>query len=126
MGNIFGNIRAKKQDKQTQKLYDNVTKSLQAQAEAQENATTSYPLNDVPLQEEHPIGSLLLLRGAGPALAQGLEFAGKLMPSTGIKIASPLIQKASPYVSKVSPTIGKIMSNPEVVAPYADAALLSY
>ena len=78
MGNILSNIRAKQQDKQTQKLYDNVTKSLQAQAEAQENATTSYPLNDLPLQIDHSIPSAFIAATApvgtiGKGLAKGLE-----------------------------------------------------
>ena len=76
----------RKQDRQTQKLFDNVTKSLLQQTEAQDRATSSYPYEDIPLKEEHPIGSLLLLRGAGPAAAKGLELIGeKMMPSAFLK-----------------------------------------
>lgn len=102
----------RKQDRQTQKLFDNVTKSLLQQTEAQDRATSSYPYEDIPLKEEHPIGSLLLLRGAGPAAAKGLEFIGeKMMPSA--------------FLKGVGQTFPKVAKATTAISPYADAGLLA-
>ena len=118
MGNILSNIRAKQQDRQTQKLYNNVTKSLQAQSEAQENATSSYPLNDLPLQIDHSIPATFIAATApvgaiGKGIAKGLEWVGeKMMPSAFLK-----------GFGQVFPKLAKVTT---AISPYADAGLLSY
>lgn len=101
-----------KQDRKTQRLFDNVTKSLLTQNNGLKRDPETGILYEEPLKEEHPVGSLLLLRGAGPAAAKGIEFIGeKMMPSALLKG----IGQTFPKLSKVTTAI----------SPYADAGLLA-
>ena len=62
-----------KQDRKTQRLFDNVTKSLLTQNNGLKREPETGVLYEKPLKEEYPVGNLLLLRGSGPALAKGLQ-----------------------------------------------------
>ena len=116
---IINNIRAKKQDRQAQKLFDDVTKSLQSDWEAQREAQriiSGIP-NDEPLHPEWPIAKTYIALTApigtvGKGIAKGLEFIGeKMMPSAFLK-----------GFGQVFPKLAKVTK----ASPYLDAGLLSY
>lgn len=101
-----------KQDRKTQRLFNNVTKSLLTQNNGLKRDPETGVLYEEPLKEEHPVGNLLLLRGSGPALAKGLEFIGeKMMPSALLK--------------GVGQTFPKLAKATTAISPYADAGLLA-
>lgn len=105
-------LKTKRQDRQTQRMFDNVTKNLLDQGNGLKRDPETGVLYEEPLKEEHPIGSLLLLRGAGPAAAKGLEFIGeKMMPSALLK--------------GVGQTFPKLAKATTAISPYADAGLLA-
>ncbi|MBP5597696.1 MAG: hypothetical protein J6Y02_20160 [Pseudobutyrivibrio sp.] len=104
-------LKTKRQDRQTQRMFNNVTKNLLDQGNGLKRDPETGILYEEPLKEEHPIGSLLLLRGAGPAAAKSLEFIGeKMMPSALLK--------------GVGQTFPKLAKATTAISPYADAGLL--
>lgn len=116
---IINNIRAKKQDRQTQKLFDDVTKSLHSDWEAQREAQriiSGIP-NDEPLHPEWPIAKTYIALTApigtvGKGIAKGLGWIGeKMMPSALLK-----------GVGQVFPKLAKATT---ALSPYADAGALS-
>ena len=105
-------LKTKRQDRQTQRMFDNVTKNLLDQGNGLKRDPETGILYEEPLKEEHPVGSLLLLRGAGPAAAKGLEFIGeKMMPSA--------------FLKGVGQTFPKLAKATTAISPYADAGLLA-
>jgi len=81
MGNIFTNIKQKHQDRKTQRLFDNVTKSLLTQNNGlKRDPETGIPYED-PLKDEHPGLDLALtwaqpgnivVKALAPSMANGI------------------------------------------------------
>ena len=120
-----GNKRKKKQEKENdavaQGIIDKVNQEEQEPVKLEEDRKryTERPV-EKPLVEEHPLGEVLIARGAGKmvkplgaALAKGLDFVGRTaMPSTFLKGVAHYLPGIAEEVTAAS--------------PWADAAALSY
>lgn len=118
-------VTTKKSKKTKQDKYnDELAKAIIASGDNTRNKYLGTP-NDQPLQEEHPLAAVMIggatgklignigLSGLGKGLANGIEWAGeKAMPSALMKGAATYLPETAGFVN--------------TVAPWADAAALSY